>query len=461
MGKKRLELSADSKVGQILKYEESRRLFKKYLPEISKRVQGQESLSGFTLRRLVEYAGDTAAGQSLELLNQELSLLEIYTENEGGGYTEDYPLTAAAQERVQEGHRSAIYPGKVWRDTEGKRIQAHGGALYYEDGIYYWYGENKDRTDGKSPVWTWGIRFYSSRDLYNWEDLGVLIRPELENPASALYPERHLDRPHILKCDATGKYVCWVKDGSDNGGFLVLVADRFTGPYTVVGEKLRPTGGVAGDFDIIKSDNGKAYLFMTDTKIGIVGFELTQDYLSADHEVSRQYGNLYAPFCREGVALFERGGKKYMFTSGMTGYVPNKSDTAVSDSWTDKFVSIGSPHWRDESNASFNSQISQVFKVPGREDLYISVADRWVPDYPVDARRADILERSTAAHFEPENYQVTEEEKQELMNSPMMDSADTSKADYVWLPLRFVEPCEEYQEGMVFIDWKDEWRIEY
>ena len=39
-------------------------------------------------------------------------------------------------------------------------------------------------------------------------------------------------------------------------------------------------------------------------------------------------------------------------------------------------------------------------------------------------------------------------------------AADTSIADYVWLPLRFVDPCEEYPNGMVLIDWLDEWRIE-
>ena len=27
--------------------------------------------------------------------------------------------------------RQAFYPGKVWLDTEGKRIQAHGGSVMY------------------------------------------------------------------------------------------------------------------------------------------------------------------------------------------------------------------------------------------------------------------------------------------------------------------------------------------
>ena len=39
-----------------------------------------------------------------------------------------------------------FYPGRVWLDTEGKRIQAHGGSVIFIDGVYYWYGENKEKT---------------------------------------------------------------------------------------------------------------------------------------------------------------------------------------------------------------------------------------------------------------------------------------------------------------------------
>ena len=37
---------------------------------------------------------------------------------------------------------------------------------------------------------------------------------------------------------------------------------------------------------------------------------------------------------------------------------------------------------------------------------------------------------------------------------------NTSIADYVWLPLRFEEPTDEHPDGMVYIDWFDEWKIE-
>ena len=83
----------------------------------------------------------------------------------------------------------AIYPGKVWLDTNGNRIQAHGGSIMYIDGVYYWYGENKEKTDGVNGIWHWGVKCYSSTDLYNWEDRGIIIPPEPGDPTSSLHPE--------------------------------------------------------------------------------------------------------------------------------------------------------------------------------------------------------------------------------------------------------------------------------
>lgn len=38
------------------------------------------------------------------------------------------------------------YPGRIWLDTEGNPIQAHGGGILYDERskTYYWYGEYKD-----------------------------------------------------------------------------------------------------------------------------------------------------------------------------------------------------------------------------------------------------------------------------------------------------------------------------
>ncbi len=58
-----------------------------------------------------------------------------------------------SEERVR---YDAFHPGKLWLDTEGKRIQAHGGSVIQIDGVYYWYGENKEKTDGQNGIWHWG-----------------------------------------------------------------------------------------------------------------------------------------------------------------------------------------------------------------------------------------------------------------------------------------------------------------
>lgn len=46
----------------------------------------------------------------------------------------------------------SILPGQPWLDTNGNRIQAHGGSVLYQDGVYYWYGENKENTTGKDGI---------------------------------------------------------------------------------------------------------------------------------------------------------------------------------------------------------------------------------------------------------------------------------------------------------------------
>ena len=141
-----------------------------------------------------------------------------------------------------------IRPGQVWLDTEGKRIQAHGGSIMFLDGTYYWIGENKERTVGKSglegdpKIWHWGVRCYSSHDLCNWKDEGIIIPPEPDNPASPLHPYSCMDRPHIIFNRRTKKFVAWLKimekDGTQTE--TILTADSLLGPYTMVRSGLRP-----------------------------------------------------------------------------------------------------------------------------------------------------------------------------------------------------------------------------
>src|SRR5688500_7279452 len=98
----------------------------------------------------------------------------------------------------------AIRPGPTWLDTERNRIQAHGGSVISNDGAFYWYGENKERTTPGSGIWHWGVRCYRSTDLCNWHDLGVIIPPAPDDPESPLHPAKMVDRPHIVRSRTTG-----------------------------------------------------------------------------------------------------------------------------------------------------------------------------------------------------------------------------------------------------------------
>jgi len=87
---------------------------------------------------------------------------------------------------------------------------------------------------------------------------------------------------------------------------------------------------------------------------------------------------------------------------------------------------------------TFCSQISSVFRHPDKGDIFIALADRWLPELSEEIfarlnageRAEDLLDMSTLA-CEP----------------------NTSVADYVWLPLRF-------DGDMPIIEWYDEWRVE-
>ena len=257
------------------------------------------------------------------------------------------------------GPSHCIRPGRLFLDTSGRRIQAHGGSIFYEDGTYYLYGENKELTDGRNGIWHKGVRAYRSHDLYNWEDLGVIIPARPDDPESSLHPTSQMDRPHIVRCERTGKYVCWVKimgrDGAQS--MTILQADRLLGPYEVVVERMQPLGMSSGDFDLAVGADGRAYIYFERVHCALVCADLTPDYLGVTGAYSTHFAGTHPPLTREAPAHFERGGKHYLITSGTTGYLPNPSQVAVADDWHGPYRLLGDPHG-DPSRTSFHSQVS-------------------------------------------------------------------------------------------------------
>ena len=218
-----------------------------------------------------------------------------------------------------------FYPGKIWLDTDGKRIQAHGGSVMFWEGFYYWYGENKEFTDPKKNIRHWGVRCYRSKDLYNWEDLGLIIPPNTEDETSSLHPSACMDRPHIIYNKKTKKFVCWLKimNRNETQTETILISDNLTGPYTLICENLKPLGMNGGDFDLVTAYDGKAYYYFERVHTEIICADLTDDYTDVTGYYSTHFTHTHPPYVREAPAHFMRKGKHYLITSGTTSYYPN------------------------------------------------------------------------------------------------------------------------------------------
>lgn len=355
------------------------------------------------------------------------------------------------------GPRRSFTPGEVWLDTAGKPIQAHAGSMIVVDGVFYWYGENKEFTTGKGDIWTYGVRCYRSTDLYNWDDLGLIIPPDLHDPQSPLSPKRYLDRPHILYNARSRTFVCWLKLLSGpHQTRTVLVSNAITGPYRIVRQDLMPLGMGAGDFDLTASpDDGKAYMYFERVHSELICADLTDDYTDFTGYYSTHFPRPGPPLVREGPAYFRRGAKHYLATSGTTGYFPNPSEVAAADTFHGPWTVLGDLHPSDRSRTSFNSQISCIFRHPGKQDLYIAMADRWMGPLGgaefESGKTSALVQSAFAKAFAKPPRPLSPEEGQAMKQFGGL-GVNTSQARYVWLPIRF-------DGERPTIEWRSEWSL--
>ncbi len=358
---------------------------------------------------------------------------------------QNYPL--------QPVHYQSIRPGEVWLDTEGKPIQAHGFQVTYRDGKYYWYGEDKTNTLFGTNRMFGGVRCYSSEDFYNWKDEGLIVVPDTD-PASPLHHCQKLERPHILYCPTTGRYVCWLKSQANDGHFVILEARDFLGPYKYV-QSLKPHGFAVGDFDMYSDpETGKGYVWFERPHWEQICAELSADYLDVSQTYSEHFVGQTPPRTREAAAHFVMDGRHYLYTSGTTSYTPNPSEVAVFDDYHGEYTVLGDPHVGDPYAHSFCSQITSVIKIPGK-DLYVALADRWQPH----TNRTDIPQKewkSFLARYEdhhpyPRDFQAPR--TPDRFYTLVSPSQDVYKATYVFLPI-------VVKDGIPMIEWKDEWRLE-
>ena len=177
---------------------------------------------------------------------------------------------------------------------------------------------------------------------------------------------------------------------------------------------------------------------------------LSDDYTKVTEEYSVHYDGLIPPLTREAPTFFERKGKKYLITSGTSGYFPNSSRVCIFTDYHGEYTELGDPCVGDKSNTTFNSQITSVLRIPGTE-RYIACADRWNPQWWVKLMSKQIIS-GMERHFKDYKPDTSPKEIHSLPGVEIRHKENTAISRYVWLPI-------EWEGDKPVIRWRDEWEV--
>jgi len=325
-----------------------------------------------------------------------------------------HPETSKAQ-------LSSFTPGALWQDHNGVHINAHGGGILFQNGIYYWFGEHKIAGEAGNFAQV-GVHCYTSSDLYNWKDAGVVLKVS-EDPTNDIAKGCILERPKVIYNKRTKKYVMWFHLELAGKGYTaartgVAVADRVTGPYHFI-KSYRPNAGqlpfypkgtsedqkvnaqhsankvdsiffrdlpggqMARDMALFVDDDGKAYhIFSSEENKTLQIAELSEDYTSHSGKFTR----VYPGFETEAPAIFKSDGKYYMIGSGCTGWAPNPARWFTSKSILGPWTYEGNPCIGDGAKLTFGAQSTFILPVYGKKNAFIFMADKWDPKNAIDGR---------------------------------------------------------------------------
>ncbi len=325
-------------------------------------------------------------------------------------------------------------PGQEWQDDNGVHINAHGGGILYFDDLYYWYGEHKIEGEIGNTAQV-GVHVYSSKDLYNWKDEGIVLSVDSTDSNSEIAKGCILERPKVIYNEKTKKFVMWFHLELKGQGYAaaksgVAVADKPTGPFIFI-ESVRPNKGVwpvnvqefhklpvsdtikskycggrgclpahvdsvnilgrdfengqmARDMNLFVDDDGKAYhLYSSEENSTLHIAELSDDYLSHSGRYARFFSNRYmeAP-----TILKTNKGKYYLIASDCTGWDPNAARSASADNIFGPWKELGNPCVGQDSSTTFHSQSTYILSIQGKNDAFIFMADRWAPKNPIDGK---------------------------------------------------------------------------
>ena len=370
-----------------------------------------------------------------------------------------FTLIFACSENSSKTVSNNFFPGKEWIDNNGVAINAHGGGVLFHNGTYFWYGEHKiqGKIGNTAQV---GVHLYTSENLYQWEDKGIVLKVNETDPNSDIYKGCILERPKVIYNKKTKKFVMWFHLEPLNMGYTsarsgVAYSDSPYGPFNFL-KSVRPNAGVwplnvqdfhkkevsedvksvygggpehlpkhvdslnilgrdfekgqmARDMTLFVDDDDKAYhIYSSEDNSTLHISELTEDYLSH----AGRYNRFFPSKFNEAPTIMKTSsGKYFIISSGCTGWSPNAARSASSDHIFGPWKELNNPCVSKDSLTTYNSQSTYILPVHGLKNAYIFMADRWTPENPIEGK-------------------------------------------YIWLPI-------EIKENRIEISWRDKWNLDF
>ncbi|WP_295732239.1 glycoside hydrolase family 43 protein [uncultured Muribaculum sp.] len=318
-----------------------------------------------------------------------------------------------------------VIKGERFPDTQGDHINAHGGGIMEKDGTYYWYGEH--RGDGTPGSGQKGVVCYTSSDLHAWTPRGVVLAVT-DTKGDPLEAGCIIERPKVVFCPATAKYVMWFHHELKGVGYgsahsAVAVADNPLGPFRMlrtgrVNPGVMPVnlpsesvskqwsdtlewwtpqwrkavdegmftvrdldrGQMARDMGIFVDSDGKAYhIYSSESNLTLQIAELDSTFTRH----TGKYVRLFPGGHNEAPAMFKHDGVYWMITSGCTGWEPNEARLMRADNILGPWKQLPNPCRGAEAEKTFCGQSTFVMRVG---DSYTFMADIWNPKNLADSR---------------------------------------------------------------------------
>lgn len=284
----------------------------------------------------------------------------------------------------------ALADGIDFLDTDGKRVNAHGGGIIKEGDTYYMHGEYflSSTTDNNFN----GFSMYSSKDLASWKNEGIILP---QQASGELGPNRKGERPHIIKCPSTGEFVLYAHAASEDyqadKEIVYATSATVNGKYAYKGPLTNSSGTKAAHSDMSAlTDGNNAYVI---TESGHV-YTLSTDCHSwlSDKSYSAVNGDSGGS---ESPTVFKAGSTYYWIGSYKTGWRANNNfystAPAMTGPWTYQgFIApvtdtstttpTGSPNppeWISDQR-TWLSQSTWVTPVVGcKGTVYVFWGDHW------------------------------------------------------------------------------------